>query len=77
MNSLTKAYRLIWDENKIIVGDPFVEQLNSTTLINTTNYFETDNFSEVQPKIDELGLVFPPDEIIEEEYIEVNPTDPE
>ena len=61
MNSLTKKYRLIWDSNKLIVGDPFVDATNSTTLVNTGNYFESDDVGDIQPKIDELELELPPE----------------
>jgi len=43
-----------------------IRDRSSTTLINTSNYFETDDVGEIQPKIDELELTFPsvvPDEI--------------
>jgi len=80
MNSLTKKHRLLWEPDKTIIGDPFKEQLSSTTLINTSNYFETDDVGEIQPKIDELELTFPsvvPDEIeLPDPYRETLP-DPE
>ena len=41
MNELTQKYRLVWDSNDIIIGDPFTEQIGSTTLVNTTNYFDS------------------------------------
>lgn len=77
MNEVTKKYRLIWDSNKIITGDPFEEQLNSTTLVNTSNYFESDDVADIQPKIDELGLEYQVEEEIEEEPLPVLPPDPE
>ena len=62
MNSLTKKHRLLWEPDKTIIGDPFKEQLSSTTLINTSNYFESDNVGDIQPKIDELGLILMPED---------------
>lgn len=67
MNELTKKYRLIWDYDNTIIGDPFEEYKNSKTLINTTNYFQTDIVEEIQPKIDEEELTYPEEEEIPEE----------
>lgn len=62
MNSLTKKYRLLWGSDKTIIGDPFEDLLTATTLIGNSNYFETDDVDEIQPKIDELELIYPPSE---------------
>lgn len=76
MNEITKTYRLIWSPEDVILGDPFKVHSTSKTLINTTNYFESDDVDDIQPKIEELELEYPPEEEIEDIMPPLYPPDP-
>jgi len=59
METLTKIYRLIWDDDKKLFMDPYIEHSSkSITQTTSSNYYESDNVEEVTNKIDELGLTY-------------------
>ena len=59
MSTLTKTFRLVWDDDKKLLMDPYTEYAaNSVTKTNTSSYFESDNIGEIENKIEELDLIY-------------------
>lgn len=60
--TLTKTYRLLWNsETKEIMNTQYKEENHGQTTFNDTfwAYFESDDYSEIEQKIEDEGLIEP------------------
>ena len=59
MSSLSKLYRIIWDEDNILISDPYTQySIGSITYTNASLCFESDYVDDITNKINELGLIY-------------------
>jgi len=59
--TLTKKHRIVWDNDLNIIV--LLKDCNSMSRTYTNrNYFESDNYSDIENKISELSLIMPQEE---------------
>lgn len=59
MKTLTKKYRLIWNDNKQLLLDPYIDRTGTTTHVGSgRHYFQSDNLEEIENKISNENLVY-------------------
>ena len=61
--TLTKKYRLVWGDDKVLISDPFEEYpSNSETIVGTgMNGYEAQTIPTIENKIASEGLIFKED----------------